>query len=72
MAGTPAVTTSLDEVSDLLAPQALVEVYSLSGACVLRRTNCSVQDVADECANRLMAGCYMVRIPGQTIKIIVQ
>ena len=70
--GTPAVTTSLDEVSDLLAPQALVEVYSLSGACMFRRANCSVQDVADECANRLMAGCYMIKAEGKTIKIIVQ
>lgn len=70
--GAPAVTTSLDEVTDLLAPQALVEAYSLSGACVLRRANCSVQDVADECANRLMAGCYMIKAEGKTIKIIVK
>lgn len=70
--GAPAVTTSLDEVTDLLAPQALVEVYSISGIRVMQRVNCSLQEVADECEIRLMAGCYLIRIPGQTIKIIVK
>lgn len=70
--GTPTIATSLDEVTDLLAPLAFVEVYSVAGIRVMQRTNCSVQDVADECANRLMAGCYMIRIPGQTIKIVVK
>lgn len=70
--GTPAVATSLDEVTDLLAPQDRVEVYSISGIRVMQRVNCSLQEVADECEIRLMAGCYLIRIPGQTIKIIVK
>ena len=68
----PEITTGLDETEEMMTVRARVDVFTVTGQHIGTWTDATLQDVSDECANRLQPGCYVVHSTGFTAKMIVK